>query len=171
MTGTQDENKIWYAVYTKPRWEKKVFNSLQKEGMDAYLPLYKTLRQWSDRKKLVEVPLFTSYVFVHISLREYYLVLQTHGVVRYVTFEGRAVSIPEKQINHLKLLIDSNAEIELTETAFKKGQTVEVVLGSLKGLIGELVSRAREKHFLLRIHHINQNLLVKIPPTYLRIIQ
>ena len=77
----------WYAIYTRPRAEKQVCQRLVEQGIEAYLPIRKTMRQWSDRKKMVEVPLFTSYVFVHIDRRFYDDVVRTHGVVKYITFE------------------------------------------------------------------------------------
>ncbi|MBN2818770.1 MAG: UpxY family transcription antiterminator [Bacteroidales bacterium] len=169
MEEIQSATKSWYAVYTRPRFEKRVYTELVNDDIEAYLPLQKTLRQWSDRKKMVEIPLLPSYVFVHISLLEYLKVLQTDGIVKYISFEGQAVSIPEKQINTLKLLLDANSEIECTQQNFKKGQKVDVVLGSLKGLEGELVSHGKKKRFLVRINQINQNLLVNIPANYLKI--
>ena len=76
----------WYAVYTRPRFEKQVVKALLDQGIEGYLPLIKTMRQWSDRKKMVEVPLFSSYVFVHINRSAYDQVLQTQGVVKYISF-------------------------------------------------------------------------------------
>jgi transcriptional antiterminator RfaH len=84
----------WYAVYTRSRFEKQVLKGLQDQGIEAYLPLIKTVRQWSDRKKTVEVPLFSSYVFVHIDRRFYDQVLQTMGVVKYISFEGKTATPP-----------------------------------------------------------------------------
>jgi len=88
-------NKIWYAVYTRSRTEKQTQELLLRSGIEVYLPLVKNLKQWSDRKKWVEEPLFRSYLFVHISPAEYYDVLNIPGAVRYITFEGKAVAIPK----------------------------------------------------------------------------
>ncbi len=152
----------WYAVYTRPRFEKQVLKSLQDQGIEAYLPIIKTMRQWSDRKKMVEVPLFTSYVFVHINRIFYDQVLQTHGAVKYISFEGKAATIPASQIDNLKIIVDSNEKIETTWESRQKGDLVEVVAGSLKGLKGELITDGNRKKVLVRIQGIDQNLTVEV---------
>jgi len=152
----------WYAVYTRPRFEKQVLKGLVDQGIEGYLPLIKTMRQWSDRKKMVEVPLFSSYVFVHINRSSYDLVLQTHGVVKYITFEGKAATIPSDQIDNLKIIIDSNEKVEPTWESRRKGDQVIVNAGSLKGLKGELITEGNRKKVLVRIQGIDQNLTVKV---------
>ena len=152
----------WYAVYTRPRFEKQVLKGLVDQGIEGYLPLIKTMRQWSDRKKMVEVPLFTSYVFVHINRSSYDQVLQTHGVVKYITFEGKAASIPSDQIDNLKIIIDSNEKVETTWESRRKGDQVIVTAGSLKGLKGELITEGNRKKVLVRIQGIDQNLTVEV---------
>ena len=159
--------KKWFAVYTKSRSEKRVYERLLQNNIESYLPLQKTLKQWSDRKKWVEQPLFTSYVFVHIEQKDYQSVLQTDGVVKFIGFEGRAVSIPEGQINSLKLLVDSQADIEVSTMDFEEGREVKVAVGPMKGLLGKLVKQGSKKRFIVRIDQINQSLLVNIPISYL----
>lgn len=159
--------KKWYALYTRARFEKKVNKRLQEQKIEAFLPLQKTLRQWSDRKKIVEVPLFSSYVFVNICKHEYDKVLKTDGVVGYIKFEGKAVDIPVEQINYLKKLINSDYEIESTDFPFLPGEQVEILIGPLKGLRGELIRKEQKSRFLVRMEHLNQNLLVKIPSGYI----
>ena len=163
----QEPKKNWYAVYTKPRAEKQLTKRLSESGINAFLPLQKTLRQWSDRKKMVELPLFTSYVFVNIDAAEYDRVLQTHGAVKYVSFEGKAATIPQDQIDNLKLIINSDTEIEVTHEKLKPGQQVEVTHGTLKGLRGELI-KSKKHRLLVRIDTIHQNLLVNIPENFLQ---
>jgi len=162
------QKKHWYAVYTRPRAEKQVYLQLIETGINAFLPLYKTLRQWSDRKKWVEVPLFSSYVFVCIDASDYDRVLHTNGVVKYVCFEGKAAAIPQDQIDNLKLIINSNADIEVTDRKLKPGQQVEVTHGTLKGLRGELLKISKKHRLLVRIDTIHQNLLVNIPENFLQ---
>ena len=152
----------WYAVYTRPRFEKQVLKGLLDQGIEGYLPLVKTMRQWSDRKKMVEVPLFSSYVFVHINRSSYDQVLQTHGVVKYITFEGKAATIPDNQIDNLKIIVDSNEKVESTWETRRKGDQVVVTAGSLKGLRGELITEGDRKKVLVRIQGIDQNLTVEV---------
>ena len=152
----------WYAVYTRPRFEKQVLKSLHDRGIEVYLPLIKTMRQWSDRKKMVEIPLFSSYVFVHIDRSSYDQVLQTHGAVKYITFEGKAATIPSEQIDNLKIIVDSNEKVDTTWEARRKGDSVIVTAGSLKGLKGELITEGDRKKVLVRIQGIDQNLTVEV---------
>ena len=152
----------WYAVYTRPRFEKQVLKGLLDQGIEGYLPLIKTMRQWSDRKKMVEIPLFTSYVFVHIDRSSYDQVLQTHGVVKYITFEGKAATIPPNQIDNLKIIVDSNEKVKTTWETRHKGDQVMVTAGSLKGLKGELITEGDRKKVLVRIQGIDQNLTVEV---------
>lgn len=153
----------WYAVYTNPRAEKQVAQRLQEKGIHAYLPLQKKLRQWSDRKKWVETPLFSSYVFVKIDRRFYDEVLKTHGVVKYVTFEGKAATIPQDQIDNLRIVVDSNAEVETSWEKYQKGERVMVNGGALKGLTGELISEGDRRKVLVRVDRLDQNLVVEVP--------
>lgn len=165
--GTGVEKK-WYAVYTAPRAEKQVHKRLVESGIETFLPLQKTLRQWSDRKKLVEKPLISSYVFVKLTPKYFPVVFKTYGVVKFITFDGKPVPIPQKQIDNLTLLVNSDAEIEVTGEKFEKGNNVEVVNGSLVGLTGELVSIHGKKRVIVRIDRLDQNIIVTIPVTFLK---
>jgi transcription antitermination factor NusG len=158
----------WYAVYTRPRAEKLVYNRLVESGVETYLPLQKTFRKWSDRKKLVEKPLLSSYIFVKTNSKYFPVVYKTNGVVKFVSFEGQPVSIPQRQIDVLRLLIDSNAEIEISSEKFEKGDSVEVVSGALAGLTGELIKIGTHNRFVVRIDRLDQNLILKIPRTFLK---
>ncbi len=141
----------WYAIYTRSRSENKLYSELEKKGIEAYLPLKKELRVWSDRKKWVETPLFTSYVFVKVSDREYYDAINSCWAVRYVCFESRAVAIPDSQIESLKLFLeDTKRNVELTQSSMKKGDHLEVTLGPLKGVRGELLQLRGQHRIVLR---------------------
>jgi transcription antitermination factor NusG len=157
----------WFAAYTKPRNEKKVYDRLSNSGIDAFLPLQKRLKQWSDRKKLVEEPLFRSYIFVRISAKDYYKVLNTQGIVRYITFEGKAVPIPDRQIDQIKQLLEQDLELEAVEERIEPGSIVEVRFGSLMGLLGELIDHQGKKKVVIRIDHISHSLLVTLPLKYI----
>ena len=141
----------WYAIYTRSRSENKLYSELEKKGIEAYLPLKKELRVWSDRKKWVETPLFSSYVFVRVSEREYYDAISSHWAVRYVCFESRAVAIPDSQIKSLKLFLeDTKRNVELTQNSLQKGDHLEVTLGPLKGVRGELLQLRGQHRIVLR---------------------
>lgn len=141
----------WYAIYTRSRSEKKLYRELEEKGIEAYLPLRKELRVWSDRKKWVETPLFTSYVFVKVSNRGYFDAINSYWAVRYVCFENRAVSIPDSQIESLKLFLeDTKRDVEFTQRSLKQGDHLEVTLGPLKGVRGELLQLRGQHRIVLR---------------------
>jgi transcription antitermination factor NusG len=158
----------WYAVYTKSRFEKKVYTLLTEQSIEAYLPMQKKLHQWSDRKKWIESPLITSYVFVHITEKEYYHVLNVPGVVCYVTFSGKAASIQDYEINTLKRLLSSNTEIELSKDKLQPGELIEISAGSLMGIQGELVEYKGEKKIVIRVGNTGHSLLLTISSAHLR---
>jgi transcriptional antiterminator RfaH len=164
----EHDTQKWYALYTHPRAEKLVFERLGEQNIEAFLPLIKTYRIWSDRKKLVIKPLLSSYVFVKVLRKEFSKVFTQYGVVRFISFEGRPVPIPQVQIDNLRLLVNSDAEIEVTGENFDKGDNVEVVTGSLTGLRGELIRIDKKKRVLVRIDRLDQNIVVTIPVTFLR---
>lgn len=157
----------WYAIYTKPRNEKKILPRLEEQGIEAYLPLQKTLKQWSDRKKWVEEPLFRSYLFVRITQAEYYKVLNTDGVVRFITIQGKAVKMPESDIIQIKTLLQENFEVEGVEDVLEPGAKIEVQLGSLIGVKGELIEHCGKQKVKIRIETINSTMLVTLPSGYI----
>jgi transcription antitermination factor NusG len=166
--NTSISEEKWYAVYTRPRAEKLVFQRLEEESIETFLPLQKTFRVWSDRKKLVEKPLLPSYIFVRTNKKNFPKVWNITGVVKFVSFEGNPVSIPQKQIDTLRLLINSNATIEVSSEKFEAGDNVEVTSGSLIGLTGELIRIGSKNRVIVRIDRLDQNLILKIPKAFLK---
>ena len=124
----------WYAIYTRARSEKQVAVELENRGYKYYLPLIKTLRQWSDRKKWVYIPLFNSYVFVKIDIINRVKILDIEGVVKFVRFKDEYPPIPEWQINNLKIILGSAEKFELSYDNFEIGEKVVVNGGPFKGV-------------------------------------
>jgi transcriptional antiterminator RfaH len=162
------EEAKWYALYTRPRAEKQVYQRLLDNNIETFLPLQKTYRMWSDRKKLVEKPLLSSYIFVKTKSKHFPSVYKVPGVVKFVTFEGHPASIPQNQIDNLRLLINSDEEIEISSEKFARGDNVEVVNGSLIGLTGELIKIGTKNRVVVRIDKLDTNLILKIPKTFLK---
>lgn len=153
----------WHAIYTKSRNEKLVAKLLFERGIDVYLPLQKKLKQWSDRKKWVEVPYIHSYVFVKTSEKEYYDILNTQGVVRYVTFNGKAAPIPEWQIEAMKKLISTDSPVVFSSHSFRKGEKVKIESGTLMGYEGEVVRDTDgKKKVAIRIGNIGISVIVEM---------
>ena len=160
----KDKRKKWFAIYTKPRSEKKVFEEIKKYNIEAYLPLKKEVRQWKDRLKKVEVPLFNSYVFVRVDDKEYYELPKHNiqGFLRYVTIGGKRVEVRDEEINAIKKLLNNDIDIEVSAESFEIGEKVKIKKSSLRGLTGELVEIRGKKKFLIRINSLKTNLLVEI---------
>lgn len=161
----------WYVVYTKSRWEKKVFERLTLQGIEAYVPMQKRLKQWSDRKKWIEEPMIRCYAFVKIIREQYFEVLKTPGVVCFLFFLGKPAAIPENQIQILKNVEESKFNVEITIEQLKPGQKVEVTGGPLQGTRGELIKLRGKKRVLLRIDYLKESMLVDIAPEYLQILE
>lgn len=157
----------WWALYSRPRHEKKLADLLNERGIEAYTPVRKVLKQWSDRKKWVEEPLIRSYTFVRAIEKRYFDALNTHGAVRYVWFSGKAAIIPNRQILTLKALAGCDLEAEALSSDFKPGAPVKVIAGPLIGTIGELVSMAGHNRVIIRIDHIETVISVTISPLLL----
>lgn len=149
-----DNNYKWYPVYTRSRAEKKAYNELINKNIKCYLPLKKTLKQWSDRKKIVEEPLIKSYLFVYISAKEYAEVLMTNGIARFLYFSGNIASMPEQQIENLKLLLATDAELEVLEYDIKAGEKVIIKAGPFKGMLAEIVALHNKQRLILRLENM-----------------
>jgi len=161
-------DKQWYALYTKSRSEKQLEEQLTKAGFEAYLPLQRVLKQWSDRKKWVEVPLFRSYIFVFISRAEYYDVLNVPGAVRYITFEGKAVPIPPQQMEAIRQFVDTNQELPDVDLDLEPGSIVDIIAGPMKGISGELLEIMGKKKVRIEIDGLGQSIFLELPASHIR---
>ena len=157
----------WIAVYTKSRHEKVVIQNLENKNIEAYCPIFKERRQWSDRKRWVEFPLFRSYVFAKIELKNSIYILQTMGVHHIIKFQGNISIIPDEIIQNIKSMVDGGFTIEQVEY-FVKGDEVIVVDGPLKGMDGIVVKIKNENKLVLKVAAIQQAIAVQIHPGYLK---
>lgn len=139
-----DKDRNWYVVYSRPRWEKKLHKLFQQKNIVAYCPLNRVLRQWSDRIKIVEVPLFTSYVFVKISEREKALVRETDGVVNFIYNGGKPAIVQEHEIKRIQQFLDEYDNVEVITEKIEKDQRVKVNKGLFveeEGLVLDLQNK------------------------------
>lgn len=125
------EKKNWYAVYTKPRWEKKVLQLFLQTGIDAYCPLNKVRRKWSDRIKWVEEPLFKSYVFVCIKEGEQQRVRMTNGVVNFVYWIGKPAVIKDQEIEVIRKFLSDYTDVEAVPLDLKQNTKIMIRQGAL----------------------------------------
>lgn len=125
----------WNVIYTKPRNEKKVAERLQKIGIEVYCPLVTQIKQWSDRKKKVQEPLFRSYIFVNIDDKERHNVFQVSGVIRYLFWLGKPAIVREEEIVILQeSLKDIMESVELT--SLQVGDSMSISSGPFEGKEG-----------------------------------
>lgn len=129
----------WLAVYTRPRWEKKVNRLLAEKGLESYCPLNKVRRKWSDRIKLVEEPLFKSYVFVKVSEAERAEVRLTTGAVNFVYWNGKPAVIREKEINAIKRFLNEHENVVAKPVDMKVNQRVRIAQGLLMDQEGKIL--------------------------------
>ena len=132
-------NKKWFAIYTRPRWEKKVNLLLQEKGVESYCPLNKVKRKWSDRVKIIEEPLFKSYVFVKVSDEEKTTVRMTAGVMNFIYWNKKPAVIKEKEILTIKKFLDEYKDVHVYPIDLKLNDRVRVTSGSFMDHEGQVL--------------------------------
>lgn len=159
--------KYWYAIYVRSRAEKKVVAQLEDIGVEAFLPLVTRVKQWSDRKKKVEEPLFKSYVFVHSTKKQHIPILNVYGVLKFVTFEHEAVVVPDNQIVAIQRYISDfdEKESELTNIELQVGDWVRITNGPMLGLKGRLHDVKDKRKLVVYINTVGQYLPISISRT------
>ena len=159
-----DTNRKWYALYVKSRHEYVTQGELVQKGIDAFLPSVKKLRQWKDRNKFVEFPLFPGYLFVHmhVSSEEYITVLRTRGAVRLLsTGMSYPTPVSSEEINALRLLIESGEPLDVYPH-LKKGNPVRVRRGPLSGAVGVIENKVDQYIFVVNIDILGRSVGVNI---------
>lgn len=164
------DKRYWYALYTRSRYEKKVESALRKIEIGAFLPLKDVIRNWSDRKKLIQEPLFSSYVFVYANKKERFLSLTTPGVVRMVGFNGQPSRIPDSQIDAVRRILECGYSTE-DYAYLSKGEEVEIISGPLTGVRGYVAEKRGKKHFVISVDGICKSISINIDARNLRPIQ
>jgi Transcription antiterminator len=132
-------SRKWYALYTKPRWEKKVNQLLTEKGLESYCPLNKVKRKWSDRTKIVEEPLFKSYVFVRVDEKERSEVRMTPGVINFVYWDGKPAIVKDKEIVIIKKFLNEYENVEVQSLTLKPDQRIIVTAGPLMDQEGKVL--------------------------------
>jgi transcription antitermination factor NusG len=157
------EDYSWYAIQTRVRFEKKVAVQLQAKGIETFLPSMKQVHRWSDRRQVIELPLFPGYGFVRIAaVPDHRLrVLQTVGLTGFVTMNGTPIPVPEKQIEDVQLLLSNNLACR-AYPFIKVGQRVRIRGGGLDGVEGMLVSENKDHSLVISIESIQRSLAIRI---------
>jgi transcription antitermination factor NusG len=139
------DKKNWYAVYTKPRWEKKVYGLLTEKGMEAYCPLNRVKKKWSDRMKWVEEPLFKSYVFVKVPEEQQSNVRLVNGVVNYVYWLGKPAVIKENEIDIIRKFLNDYDEVEAVPLELKKDSRIMIRQGAFMNKEATIIKMLNNK--------------------------
>lgn len=159
--------KKWLALYTRPRWEKKVHSLLAEKGIVSYCPLNKIRRKWSDRIKVVEEPLFKSYVFVHVTEAERTEVRLTNGAVNFIYWNGKPAQIRDKEIAAIRRFLDEYEEVELVPMELKSDQRVVIQSGTFMGQSARVLE-VRKRKAKVRIESLGYTLVAYMDRAKLR---
>jgi len=159
-------SKKWFALYTKPRWEKKVNSLLNDKGVECYCPLNRVKRKWTDRIKTIEEPLFKSYVFVKVDDTERTKVRLTNGVINFVYWNGKPAIVKEKEIQTIKRFLDEHEAVQVRPMELMPNQTVLITSGAFMDQQA-VVLDANKKEVKVAILSLGQELIATIDKTKL----
>ncbi len=152
----------WYALYTRSRHEKLVHRELQKKKIEAFLPVRKVMHHWSDRRQLIEDPLFKGYLFVHAPLRQRWDVLNTVGAVRFVgKSPANPIEVPERDILSIQRFIEEEIPID-PFPYLKEGQKVYIRSGPFKGTEGFIVRKDKHCRLVVTLDALMKSISIQI---------
>lgn len=153
----------WYALRTRPRHEKRVHTELQTKSVDCYLPLVDERHTWSDRQKIVKVPLFPGYVFtrIHNDISHRTLILRTTGVLGFIGVRGIGTAIPEEQIQAIQSVLEAKIP-HFSHPFLDVGKKVRIIGGSLDGIQGIIISRNRDASLVISIELIQRSIAIRV---------
>jgi transcriptional antiterminator RfaH len=154
----------WYVLYTRPNRERKIALYLDRKSLNFYLPTVKVSKKWADRKRIVESPLFSSYIFVYLnSFEDYFSSLEADGAVEYIRFGKQLARIDESVIRNLRILVDAKEELYLCRDSIATGAPLRITDGPLAGLECEMVKYNGKDKILVRISLLNRMVLADVP--------
>jgi len=155
------QDSAWYAVWVRSRHEQVVREQLERKGLEAFLPTVTKWSRWKDRRKKIDWPLFPGYCFARFEPNERLPVLKCSGVVSIVSFDGEIVSIPEREIDGIRRLVESDLQFDPCPL-IREGMMVEVMHGPLKGVVGRLMRKGAHARLVLSVDLIGQAVSVEV---------
>ncbi len=166
----KQKNSTWFVVKTNPKAEKKVYERLLSLNYTSFLPIYSTVRQWSDRKKKVHLPLIPSVVFVNCDiadLSKLFLMPGTNGILNYL---GKPAIVKDHEIENLRMVMNEWSEhsVEICNEYLEEGIAVEVVRGPFKGLLATSITMNGNHRVIVKIDSLGSNFVVNIPGSFLK---
>ncbi len=151
----------WYALQTRSRHEKVVHQQLEQKAIESFLPLYRSMRRWKDRRKELDLPLFPGYVFVRVALTERREAVKTHGVARMVSFGGAPASLPEKEIEAIRHFLSQRMRLD-PHPYLRVGQRARIRSGPFQGLEGILLRKKNSLRFVISLDLIFRSVAVEV---------
>jgi transcriptional antiterminator RfaH len=156
-------SRRWLVIYTRPRWEKKVSQLLETQGIISYCPVRKVENQWADRKKIVEIPLFASYVFTKVNAHEESKVRQTLGVINFIYYQGKPAEVQDKVIEDIRHFLHICPDMEVVSlNNLSVGDKVRIKNGAFNNHEGEIIE-IQGKHVLMMLDNLGCYLVARVP--------
>ena len=164
MTTKNSTN--WYVLTTRSRHEKKSEEFLKNRGFDVFLPLQKVMRKWIDRKKMVEVPLFSGYLFIRYDESKRFDVLNTPGIVRFLRYNNMDATISDSQVEAIKMALNEIPdEINVIDQHFSEGEEIRIKSGPFKGFYGKIIQYNNNRKIMISIDSIGKSILIETGKT------
>ena len=161
MLPATDTDALWFALWTRSRHEQVVREQLEQKHVEAFLPTVTRWSRWKDRKKKIDWPLFPGYCFARFNPRDRLPILTCSGVVSIISFEGEPAPIPEREIDGIRQLVESDLAYDPCPL-IREGMQVEVVHGPLRGVVGRLVRKNEKARLVLSVDLIGQAVSVEV---------
>jgi transcription antitermination factor NusG len=159
--GCMPVQPCWYALYTYARHEKRVAEQMERRRVACFLPLYRSVRRWKDRRKELDLALFPGYVFVYMSLANKVRALEVPGVVNFVSFNGQPTALPAEEIEVLRNRLSADARIE-PHPYLRAGRRVRVRSGPFQGFEGIVVRRKDRCRLVFSLDLIQRSLAIEL---------
>jgi len=167
--GTKANDLKWYAVYTRPRWEKKVAEILTQKQIENYCPLNRVVRQWSDRKKIVLEPLFTSYVFVKVTQQQYSEIRKVTGIINFVYWLNKPAIIRNEEIDNIRDFLNEYTNVQIQKAPVNINDSVKVIKGPLMDYEGNVVA-IKNKTIKILLPSLGYMMIAEVEKTSIKII-
>ena len=151
----------WYVIYTRPRWELRIYKLLLEQGIAAYCPTYSVVRQWSDRRKKIRLPYFNGYVFVRLQEADRNRVFQIPGVIRYLMWQGKVAQVRDEEIRLMKEYLDGEQQGAVGVEHFAVGQEVTFTAGAFRNHNAR-IEEIRQKRVLLVLPALGYKITARI---------
>lgn len=158
--NTDNKKEIWNVIYTRSRFEKKIYKTLKDRGYEVYLPLVAKKRKWSDRIKIVEFPLFPGYLFIKPTFNNYFEIANLDGVVRFLKYEGNYAEITEEQMQLIQTLVLHHQEVAITTYNPQIGDKIIIKTGPFANYKGIYNGNANKKSIYIHLESINKSIII-----------